>query len=216
MGASQPLRHPTGERAILPEEDGGVRQRARLDLCCSSPGWGCRPTPPRVALVRTVSSGRGGSMFPTDVIAQERIADRLRESEGWTSPGAGLYLNCSKCELVHRVSGLGNTPGHWAHREPAPHSEPAILPSPCLRSIDGCGRSEACLRLKWLDQAFGTLLDLGVGLRSKGVEHRERTRDGPRRTICRCHICAMTFALQEDPSKHVGEADASSNEGRAA
>src|SRR4249919_2572924 len=81
MGASQPLRHHTGERAILPEEDGVVRQRARLDLCCSSPGWGCRPTPTRVALVPTVSSGGGGSMFPTDVIAQERIADWLRESE---------------------------------------------------------------------------------------------------------------------------------------
>jgi hypothetical protein len=35
-------------------------------------------------------------------------------------------LNCSKCGLdVHWVSGLGVMPGHWAHREPAPHGEPA-------------------------------------------------------------------------------------------
>jgi hypothetical protein len=27
---------------------------------------------------------------------------------------------------VHWVSGLGNTPGRWAHSEPAPHGEPAV------------------------------------------------------------------------------------------
>ena len=38
-----------------------------------------------------------------------------------------LVLNCSKCGLdVHWVSGLGITPGHWAHWEPALHGEPAI------------------------------------------------------------------------------------------
>jgi hypothetical protein len=36
-------------------------------------------------------------------------------------------LNCSKCGLdVHWVSGLGITPGHWSHAEPAPHGEPAV------------------------------------------------------------------------------------------
>ena len=35
--------------------------------------------------------------------------------------------NCSKCGLdVHWVSGLGVSPGHWAHREPAPHGEPLV------------------------------------------------------------------------------------------
>ena len=38
-----------------------------------------------------------------------------------------LVLDCSKCgRLVHWVSGLGVSPGHWAHQEPAPHGEPAI------------------------------------------------------------------------------------------
>jgi len=38
-----------------------------------------------------------------------------------------LSLNCSKCGLdVHWVSGLGVTPGHWAHGEPAPHGEPVV------------------------------------------------------------------------------------------
>ena len=37
-----------------------------------------------------------------------------------------LVLNCRKCGLdVHWVAGLGVTPGHWGHREPAPHGEPS-------------------------------------------------------------------------------------------
>ena len=36
-------------------------------------------------------------------------------------------LNFVKCGLdVHWVSGLGITPGYWAHAEPAPHGEPAV------------------------------------------------------------------------------------------
>jgi len=47
-------------------------------------------------------------------------ADLERELEDFS-------LNCSKCGLdVHWVSGLGVSPGHWAHREPAPHGEPAV------------------------------------------------------------------------------------------
>ena len=45
-------------------------------------------------------------------------ADLERELEDFS-------LNCSKCGLVV-VSGLGITPGHWAHREPAPHSYPVV------------------------------------------------------------------------------------------
>jgi hypothetical protein len=39
-----------------------------------------------------------------------------------------LSLNCSKCGLeVHWPSGLGVSPGHWAHREGAAlHGEPVI------------------------------------------------------------------------------------------
>jgi hypothetical protein len=48
-------------------------------------------------------------------------------------------LNCSKYGLdVHWVSGLGITPGHWSHAEPAPHGEP--------RSRQ-CGSKLATLRL---------------------------------------------------------------------
>ena len=45
-------------------------------------------------------------------------AELERELETWVP-------NCTKCGLdVHWVSGLGVSPGHWAHREPAPHGEP--------------------------------------------------------------------------------------------
>ena len=47
-------------------------------------------------------------------------ADLERELEDFS-------LNCSRCGLdVHWVSGLGVSPGLWAHREPAPHGEPAV------------------------------------------------------------------------------------------
>lgn len=39
-----------------------------------------------------------------------------------------LILDCSDCgRTVHWVAGLGVTPGHWAHREPAPHGNPVLL-----------------------------------------------------------------------------------------
>ena len=40
--------------------------------------------------------------------------------------------NCTKCGLeVHWVSGLGVTPGHWGHREGAPHGEPTLWNPKC-------------------------------------------------------------------------------------
>jgi hypothetical protein len=36
-------------------------------------------------------------------------------------------LDCSDCgQTAHWVSGLGGSLGHWAHREPARHDEPAV------------------------------------------------------------------------------------------
>ncbi len=38
-----------------------------------------------------------------------------------------LVLDCTTChQCVHWVAGLGVSPGHWAHAEPAPHAEPAV------------------------------------------------------------------------------------------
>jgi hypothetical protein len=46
-----------------------------------------------------------------------------------------LVLDCSSCsQTVHWVAGLGVSPGHWAHREAAPHHEPAVLG---LRDLQG-------------------------------------------------------------------------------
>jgi hypothetical protein len=49
-------------------------------------------------------------------------ADLERELGTWS-------LNCRSCGgNVHWVAGLAATPGHWAHREPAPHGEPVLQP----------------------------------------------------------------------------------------
>lgn len=38
-----------------------------------------------------------------------------------------LVLDCTRCgQTVHWVAGLGTQLGHWAHREPAPHHDPAV------------------------------------------------------------------------------------------
>jgi hypothetical protein len=38
-----------------------------------------------------------------------------------------LVLDCPSCgRTVHWVAGLGVSPGHWGHREPAPHGDPAV------------------------------------------------------------------------------------------
>jgi len=47
-------------------------------------------------------------------------ADLERELEDFV-------FNCLKCGLdVHWVAGFGVAPGHWAHREPAPHGDPTV------------------------------------------------------------------------------------------
>jgi hypothetical protein len=38
-----------------------------------------------------------------------------------------LVLDCRECGgTVHWVAGAGSAPGHWAHREPAPHGDPVV------------------------------------------------------------------------------------------
>ena len=59
----------------------------------------------------------------TKMLRQELLqvkADLERELGGWV-------LDCSECgRTVHWVAGLGVAPGHWGHREPAPHGEPVV------------------------------------------------------------------------------------------
>ncbi len=59
----------------------------------------------------------------TKMLRQELLqvkADLERELAGWV-------LDCSECgRTVHWVAGLGTSPGHWGHREPAPHGEPVV------------------------------------------------------------------------------------------
>ena len=72
------------------------------------------------------AAGLGGShplTVQTKMLRQELLqvkADLERELGGWV-------LDCSECgRTVHWVAGLGTSPGHWGHREPAPHGEPVV------------------------------------------------------------------------------------------
>jgi hypothetical protein len=88
-----------------------------------------RPQRPTISLDEAIAVGHGWS--DPLVVHAKRLrmelhkvkADLERELEDFS-------LDCSKCGLdVHWVSGLGVTPGHWSHAEPAPHGEPAVRPA---------------------------------------------------------------------------------------
>ena len=69
----------------------------------------------------------GGGDHPVTVHAKMLRLELLKVKADLECELEDFVLDCSKCGLdVHWVSGLGVSPGHWAHREPAPHGEPAI------------------------------------------------------------------------------------------
>ena len=69
----------------------------------------------------------GGGSHPVTVHAKMLRLELLKVKADLERELEDFSLNCSKCGLdVHWVSGLGTSPGHWAHREPAPHGRPAV------------------------------------------------------------------------------------------
>jgi hypothetical protein len=69
----------------------------------------------------------GGGDHPVTVHAKMLRLELLKVKADLERELEDFSLNCSKCGLdVHWVGGLGITPGHWAHREPAPNGEPAV------------------------------------------------------------------------------------------
>jgi hypothetical protein len=73
------------------------------------------------------ATAAGGAHHPVTVHAKMLRLELLKVKADLERELEDFSLNCSSCGLdVHWVSGLGITPGHWAHREPAPHGEPAV------------------------------------------------------------------------------------------
>jgi hypothetical protein len=73
------------------------------------------------------ATAAGGGSHPVTVHAKMLRLELLKVKADLERELEDFSLNCSKCGLdVHWVSGLGITPGHWAHREPAPHGEPSV------------------------------------------------------------------------------------------
>ena len=69
----------------------------------------------------------GGGDHPVTVHAKMLRLELLKVKADLERELEDFVLNCSKCGLdVHWVGGLGVSPGRWAHREPAPHGEPAV------------------------------------------------------------------------------------------
>ena len=56
-----------------------------------------------------------------------RFSDATRSSVADKRELGTLVPECAKYDrTVHRVAGLGVSPGHWAHTEPVPHGERAV------------------------------------------------------------------------------------------
>jgi hypothetical protein len=69
----------------------------------------------------------GGGDHPVTIHAKMLRLEQLQVKADLERELEDFSLNCTKCGLdVHWVSGLGITPGHWSHAEPAPHGEPAV------------------------------------------------------------------------------------------
>lgn len=69
----------------------------------------------------------GGGSHPVTVQAKMLRLQLLDVKAELERELGGLFAECTSCRRrVHWVSGLGVQPGHWAHREPAPHEEPIV------------------------------------------------------------------------------------------
>lgn len=75
-----------------------------------------------------LSAGLDGS-HPVTLQAKVLRLELLKVKSDIERELGQLVLDCSECgQTVHWVAGLGVSPGHWAHREPAPHGEPVVSP----------------------------------------------------------------------------------------
>jgi hypothetical protein len=73
-----------------------------------------------------VAAGLNGS-HPVTLQAKMLRQELLQVKADLERELGHLVLDCSACgRTVHWVAGLAASPGHWAHREPAPHGEPVI------------------------------------------------------------------------------------------
>lgn len=73
------------------------------------------------------STAAGGGSHPVTVHAKMLRLELLNVKADLERSLGELVLNCSTCGLdVHWIAGLGSRPGHWSHREPAPHGAPVV------------------------------------------------------------------------------------------
>jgi hypothetical protein len=79
------------------------------------------------ALVNEVRAAGLGDSHPVTLHVKMLRLELLNVKADLERELGQLVFDCSSCgRRVHWIPGLGVEPGHWAHREPAPHGEPAI------------------------------------------------------------------------------------------
>ena len=65
---------------------------------------------------------------PVTVAARQVRLELLKAKADLERELGKFVLNCTACGMeVHWIQGIGmSDPGHWGHRLPAPHGEPAV------------------------------------------------------------------------------------------
>jgi hypothetical protein len=79
-----------------------------------------------VSVDEALDADLGGS-HPVTVHAKMLRLELLQVKADLERELGTFVLDCSACgREAHWVEGHGISPGHWAHREPAPHGEPVV------------------------------------------------------------------------------------------
>jgi hypothetical protein len=113
-----------------------------------------------------LDAGLDGS-HPVTVYAKMLRLDLLNVKADLERELEDLVLSCRRSGLdVHWVAGLGVKPGHWGHREPAPHGELATQ-DPQAPVCSGCRARTSVTRVS------------PNVLREEGNEHEGRTVASP-------------------------------------
>lgn len=74
-----------------------------------------------------LSTPASTALIPSRVRAKMLRLELLKVKAALKRELGQLVLDCTACgQTIHWVAGLGVSPGHWGHREPAPHHEPVV------------------------------------------------------------------------------------------
>jgi AbiTii len=152
------------------------------------------------------AAAAGGGSHPVTIHAKMLRLELLNVKADLERELEDFVPNCKKCGLdVHWVAGLGITPGHWAHREPATHAEPSVEPCDVIAKalFQGAGLTSAAAGG---DEARLDRLTYGQPIRRQGMSLLDEIQadatgvDVPIEVLLR-KVLILATRLEHEPMK---------------